>query len=299
MHAVLVERAPPGHQHPALPVVIPQRNQPTSQPTDQPTDHDGVHRPLPGLNVYDGKMQPGVVSRSGYAVINDTSAVLLAPNASTHWPSGWRRYVAFGPDFHRFDCFELVGPKHTRRKMRSSRAHALRSANVVGDLPVLRPISTVRPRAHAPSSYVDLLFFGHGSAFRDALRDYTAIGGAVPLMPWRAYGVWWSRYHRYSASSFVAEVLDGFDTHALPLHSVVLDTDWHTGRGYDPATNCTRKTDQGYNWNRTLFPDPVAFQAMLHSKNLSLTLNVHDQGGPSSWNGGLIAPVGLAAPRPR
>jgi hypothetical protein len=69
---------------------------------------------------------------------------------------------------------------------------------------------------------VDLLFFGHGHAFKDAMRDYTTIGGAVPLMPWRSYGVWWSRYHRYSAESLVAEVLDGFTEHALPLHSVVL-----------------------------------------------------------------------------
>jgi hypothetical protein len=144
------------------------------------------------LNVYDGKMQPGVVARAGYAVINDTSAVMFTQNESNRWPSGWRK-----------------------------------------------------PRSHAPESYADLIFFGHGTAYKDALRDYTAIGGAVPLMPWRAYGVWWSRYHRYSAASFKAEVLDGFDAHSLPLHSVVLDTDWHTGRGFDPATNCTRKTDQG------------------------------------------------------
>ena len=97
-------------------------------------------------------------------------------------------------------------------------------------------------------------------------------------MPWRAYGVWWSRYHRYSAESLETEVLAGFQTHKLPLHMMVLDTDWHTGRGYDPATDCTRRTDQGYNWNRTLFPDPAGLQASLHSRNLSLVLNVHDQG---------------------
>ncbi len=110
------------------------------------------------------------------------------------------------------------------------------------------------------------------------MRDYTTIGGAIPLMPWNSYGVWWSRYHRYSAESLVAEVLDGFSEHRLPLHSVVLDTDWHTGRGYDPATNCSRKTDQGYNWNRTLFPDPIGFEEMIHNRGLMLSLNVHDQG---------------------
>ena len=32
----------------------------------------------------------------------------------------------------------------------------------------------------------------------------------------------------------------------------------------------------GSSWNRQLFPDPERFQEWLHSKNLSLMLNVHD-----------------------
>ena len=190
------------------------------------------------LYVYDGKMQPGVVSRSGYAVINDTSAVLLSKSGENNsWPSGWRQ----------------------PRTVSLSSNSPLRVMHRT-------PLTDCSSLQHAPGSYVDLLVFGHGLAFKDALRDYTKIGGAVPLMPWRAYGIWWSRYHRYSAASLQAEVLDGFETHALPLHSVVLDTDWHTGRGFDPATNCTRKTDQGYNWNTTLFPDPVAFEAMVSAQ---------------------------------
>lgn len=136
------------------------------------------------IEVYQAKMQPGVVSRSGYAVINDTSAVLLRQEGK--WPEGWRT-----------------------------------------------------PRQHKPMEYEDWVFFGHGNAYRDAMRDYTRIGGKVPLMPWRAYGNWWSRYHRYSAESLQSEVLDGFAQLKLPLHMLVLDTDWHTGAGYDPATNCS------------------------------------------------------------
>ncbi len=50
------------------------------------------------LAVYDGKMQPGVISRSGYAVINDTSAVLFdRTNENFSWPSGWRRPRSHAP----------------------------------------------------------------------------------------------------------------------------------------------------------------------------------------------------------
>jgi alpha-glucosidase (family GH31 glycosyl hydrolase) len=59
----------------------------------------------------------------------------------------------------------------------------------------------------------------------------------------------------------------------LPLHMVVLDTDWHTM--HEPG--CPHN-NQGYKWNATLFPDPPGFQNWLHSLNLSLMVNIHDQG---------------------
>eukprot|EP00662_Eupelagonemidae_sp_cell21_P028239 gene28239-53081_t len=41
------------------------------------------------IGVYEGKMQPGVVSREGWAVIDDTAAPLL--DGDTEWPPyGWR-----------------------------------------------------------------------------------------------------------------------------------------------------------------------------------------------------------------
>ena len=174
------------------------------------------------IDVYDQKMQPGVLARGGYAVINDTSAVLLTKSTpeDAAWPDGWRL-----------------------------------------------------PRQHAPGSYTDLLFFGHGRDFRGALADWRLVAGEIPLSPWRSTGVWWTRYYPYSEQSWTEEVWNGFVEHQLPLHMVVLDTDWHTHN--EPA--CPNN-NQGYKWNRTLFPDPPRFQKWLHDRNMSLMVNIHDQG---------------------
>ena len=174
------------------------------------------------IDVYDQKMQPGVLARSGYSVINDTSAVLLTKSTPEYaaWPGGWRL-----------------------------------------------------PRPHAAGSYTDLLFFGHGHDYRGALADWRLVAGAIPLSPWRSTGVWWTRYYPYGEKTWTEEVWDGFVANSLPLHMVVLDTDWHTHN--EPA--CPHNS-QGYKWNRTLFPDPPRFQKWIHDKNMSLMVNIHDQG---------------------
>ena len=173
------------------------------------------------VDVYDKKMQPGVISRGGFAVINDTSAVLLDKSTPKHaaWPDGWRL-----------------------------------------------------PRPHAPGSY-DLLFFGHGHDFRGVMQDWRMVAREIPLSPWRSTGIWWTRYYPYSEQTWLAEVWAGFEANGLPLHMVVLDTDWHTHE--EPG--CPHN-NQGCKWNRTLFPDPPRFQKFVHDNNMSLMVNIHDQG---------------------
>ena len=41
------------------------------------------------IHLYQAKMQPGIVSRSGWAVVDDTDSVLFDGNTS-RWPEGWR-----------------------------------------------------------------------------------------------------------------------------------------------------------------------------------------------------------------
>jgi hypothetical protein len=78
------------------------------------------------LAVYDGKMQPGVVSRSGYAVVNDTSSVLFDKTTENFsWPSGWRRPRAHAPGTSRccsFCCCCSIAPERSRRVRVCSRS---------------------------------------------------------------------------------------------------------------------------------------------------------------------------------
>src|SRR4051812_44766476 len=54
------------------------------------------------------------------------------------------------------------------------------------------------PRAHE-GDYQDLYLFAYGHDYARALRDLRVLPGAAPLLPRKAFGVWFSRYWPYSA----------------------------------------------------------------------------------------------------
>jgi len=121
---------------------------------------------------------------------------------------------------------------------------------------------------------LDLYVFAYGRDYRAALRAFYRLTGRKPLLPRFALGNWWSRYHRYSAESYLA-LVDRFAAAGIPLSVAVIDMDWHLV-DIDPrhGTGWT-----GYTWNRELFPDPPAFLAALHERGLATTLNVHPAEG--------------------
>ena len=56
----------------------------------------------------------------------------------------------------------------------------------------------------------DLYGFFHGLEYRDALADYTKIGGKAIMVPRYAMGVWWSRWYdlnNYDTKKLVDVVL--------------------------------------------------------------------------------------------
>lgn len=115
----------------------------------------------------------------------------------------------------------------------------------------------------------DLYFFGYGRAHGDALRDYLALTGNVPLLPRWALGNWWSRYWAYSDQD-LRDLMADFRAHEVPLSVCIVDMDWHlvdVGEGINGWT--------GYTWNNDLFPDPTAFIAWLHENGLRTALNLH------------------------
>ena len=115
----------------------------------------------------------------------------------------------------------------------------------------------------------DLYFFGNGQDYREALRDYQAVSGGVPLLPRWVLGNWWSRYWAYSDAELRALMAE-FRDHDVPLAVCIVDMDWHlvdVGEGINGWT--------GYTWNPALFPDPPAFIEWLHSQGLRTALNLH------------------------
>ena len=121
---------------------------------------------------------------------------------------------------------------------------------------------------------VDLYVFAYGRDHRAALRAFHRLTGPQPLLPRFALGNWWSRYHRYSADSYLA-LMDRFAAAGVPLAVAVVDMDWHLV-DIDPRHGSGWT---GYTWNRDLFPDPPAFLAALHERGLAVTLNVHPAEG--------------------
>lgn len=173
------------------------------------------------VDVYQNRFQPGLLSRTGWELIDDSASPWIDPK------TGWR--------------------------------------------------------VERTTGGLDWWLFGHRSDYRGALRDFVTVAGKVAMMPWRAYGVWWSRYYAYNETG-IKDVIAGYRARDLPLHMVVLDMDWHAetpdpgGEPPGPLAHCNTGWG-GYTWNRTLFPDPEAFQRDLHRQGLQLTLNTHDQCG--------------------
>jgi alpha-glucosidase (family GH31 glycosyl hydrolase) len=122
---------------------------------------------------------------------------------------------------------------------------------------------------------IDVYVFSFGHDYQAALDAFFAVSGRPPVLPRWVLGNWWSRYHRYSADSYL-ELLDRFEEERVPFSVAVLDMDWHR---VDSVPEQYGSGWTGYSWERELFPDPEAFLAELHRRGLRVTLNVHPADG--------------------
>src|SRR3954447_17187804 len=73
---------------------------------------------------------------------------------------------------------------------------------------------------------LDLYVFAFGHDYAAALAAFHAVSGHTPVLPRWTLGNWWSRYHRYSADSYL-ELMDRFTEEGIPLSVAVIDMDWH------------------------------------------------------------------------
>lgn len=127
----------------------------------------------------------------------------------------------------------------------------------------------------------DLYVFAYGHDYPAALQAFYAVSGPTPLLPRFALGNWWSRYHRYTADSYLA-LMNRFQREGIPFSVSVIDMDWHlvdvADLDPDHGSGWT-----GYTWNRDLFPAPEKFLQRLHELGLRVTLNVHPADGVRSF----------------
>jgi alpha-glucosidase (family GH31 glycosyl hydrolase) len=143
--------------------------------------------------------------------------------------------------------------------------------------------SDYQARPAHDGSYQDGYLFGYGHDYAQGLADLRALTGPAPLLPRKAFGVWFSRYWAYSDAD-LRELVAQFRAHQVPLDTLSIDTDWkrvHNAAGCaafsviagaQPGAPCSWN---GWDWNRALFPDPAGFVAWAHDQGLALALNVH------------------------
>ncbi len=122
---------------------------------------------------------------------------------------------------------------------------------------------------------IDVYVFAYGHDYQAALDAFFAVSGRPPVLPRWVLGNWWSRYHAYSADSYL-ELMDRFEEEDVPFSVAVIDMDWHRVESV-PERYGSGWT--GYSWERELFPDPEGFLAELHRRGLRRTLNVHPADG--------------------
>jgi alpha-glucosidase (family GH31 glycosyl hydrolase) len=116
---------------------------------------------------------------------------------------------------------------------------------------------------------VDLYFLGHGLDFKQALYDYSLLGGKTAMVPRYASGISWSRWYDLDENG-VVDVAKAYSGWQMPLDTFILDMDWHTKYSWG-----------GYSFDRRLFPQPSEVLVdILHDElDLAVSVNLHDDDG--------------------
>jgi hypothetical protein len=137
-------------------------------------------------------------------------------------------------------------------------------------------------RPERENGYQDRYVFAYGHDLTRALKDLRVLTGAAPLLPRKAFGVWFSRWWPYSEEDWKT-LLARFRAEKVPLDTISLDTDYK--RVSDPAGSSLAASVvgapglpyswNGWEWNTDLYPDPARFLSWAHENGLAAGLNIH------------------------
>ena len=141
----------------------------------------------------------GLISTSGYAVIDDSLAPIINENGT------------FTPAF---ELMSILKGEKTAEKTKVPPKVVVDGENIE----------------------LDLYFFGYGHNYNECIKDFLRISAQPPMLPRFAYGIWWSRYWPYTQEQILS-ITDDFLAHGVPLKVFVIDMDWHIVKNTGNASN--------------------------------------------------------------
>lgn len=213
------------------------------------------------------KRGSGPFSKDNLSVRIDKTVVHPQPGPNPAPLGGWRRSL------------DLVdGPRPLHEGMLSRAGWYLLDDSATASI----KDNWFAARPKHDGAHQDLYLFAYGKNYTRALRDLRTLTGAAPLLPRKAFGVWYSRYWPYGETDFKS-LLDKFRSEQVPLDTISLDTDYkmvHDPIGAQIASQIAGAPGgnyswNGWDWNSSLFPDPARFFTWAHSQGLNTTLNIH------------------------
>jgi alpha-glucosidase (family GH31 glycosyl hydrolase) len=138
------------------------------------------------------------------------------------------------------------------------------------------------PRPAREGAYQDLYLFAYGRDYARGLRDLRTLTGPAPLLPRKAFGVWFSRWWPYGEADWRA-LVGRFRAERVPLDTLSVDTDFkqvHDEAGAAIAAAAVGAPGRPYSWNawdwnRDLYPDPGRFFRWARDRGIEVGLNLH------------------------
>lgn len=218
----------------------------------------------------------GVISRRGYAIVDDTRRPQF--DNDTQWP--WMVDKQYSPP-DPAQCTAV--PVGERRNCGTTNSTGENEC-------LLRGCCFAAPSSCFYSSQApqDLYLFGHGRSYAQALYEFTRLSGAIPLPPRYIFGVFFSRYWAY-AEYDEREIVTEYLQHDVPLDVIVTDMDWHIT--FYKLANLNGTKDQagqhlgwsGFTFDQHLFPYHEKFLQWCKQLGLKNTLNLHPASGTSTY----------------
>ena len=137
-------------------------------------------------------------------------------------------------------------------------------------------------QARSDNGAQDWYFFGYGTNYKRALYDFVSASGRISLPPQYAFGIWYSRFWRYTEQD-MKDIVQDYEKNDLPLDVLVVDMDWHLTERSRPEVfnrfNPKPTGWTGYTWEKKYFPDYREFLKWTDDRRLQTCLNIHPAAG--------------------